>query len=209
MPARYKINRLPKNILTQEEIKQIFRALEQCHSFESMKAKAIIETLYSTGIRFGELKELKISDINFAVEVIYIRQRKTRNDRYVPMTLKLKEALLLYIHESRPYSKSENAEYLFTTPRGKKLHSAYAFKMLKNIMEKTGIKRRVHFHLFRHTFAVHLLKSGCSMRYIKELLGHKAMSSTEVYTEVDDKTLREEVIKHHPFSNEMDWVKYL
>lgn len=167
-----KPNSLP-NILTPEEVKNII------NSITNLKHRAIISTIYSCGLRISEAVNLKIHDIDSKAMTIKIVNAKGKNDRIVMLSEKLLELLREYFKEYKPKI------YLFEGQSGEKYSARSIQQIFINAVKKTKIKKRVTVHTLRHSFASHLLDSGTDIRFIQELLGHKHLSTTQIYTHIN------------------------
>ena len=177
--------------LTYDEILKIIDSAS-----DSLLNKTIIEVLYGCGLRVSELCSLKISDIHYEESLIECFGKGSKQ-RYVPINKKALLAINEYIIEYRNKLKyKESDDLLFLNKRGKKLNREYANVMLNKIASKAGIKKKVHPHLFRHTFSSHLLENGANLRSIQTMLGHENLSTTEIYTHVDKKKLIDDYNKY-------------
>ncbi|WP_407930057.1 site-specific tyrosine recombinase/integron integrase [Ignavibacterium album] len=167
-----KPNSLP-NILTTEEVKNII------YSLTNLKHRAIISTIYSCGLRISEAVNLKIQDIDSKAMTIKIVNAKGKNDRIVMLSEKLLELLREYFKEYKPKT------YLFEGQFGEKYSTRSIQQIFNNAVTKVKIKKRVTVHSLRHSFASHLLDNGTDIRFIQELLGHKHLSTTQIYTHIN------------------------
>jgi integrase/recombinase XerD len=173
-PIREKM--LPE-VLSEEEVSDIIKATK------NLKHKAILMTIYSAGLRIGELVNLKIKDIDSKRMQIRVEQGKGKKDRYTLLSQKTLEILRLYIKDSRPHL------YLFEgQDSSKERPLPYSKRSVQNILrdslDKTKIKKKVTVHTLRHSFATHLLEHGTDLRYIQDLLGHESPKTTQVYTHI-------------------------
>ena len=161
--------------------------------------RAIIETLYSCGLRVSELTDLKISDLFFKEGFIKVTG-KGNKQRFVPIGLNTQKFIKLYIHHTRSLLNiaSEYMDTLFLNQRGKKLSRAMIFTIVKKLAQKVGIKKSISPHTFRHTFATHLLKNGADLRAIQMMLGHESITTTEIYMHIDKSHLKQVMNKFHP-----------
>lgn len=173
-----KEKRIP-TVLTKEEVFKLINA------FSSKKSKLMISFIYACGFRVSELTNLKIKDLNFEEKTGNVRQGKGKKDR----VFNLPEFLLEDLKEQVESQKKINQEYLFTGPNGR-LSSRNLQKMVQKAAIKAGIKKEVHPHTLRHSFATHLLENGTDIRKIQVLLGHSSISTTEVYTHVSREELK-------------------
>ena len=165
----------------------------------SERNRAIIETLYSCGLRVSELTDLKISDLFFKEGFIKVTG-KGNKQRFVPIGLNTQKFIKLYIHHTRSLLNiaSEHMDTLFLNQRGKKLSRAMIFTIVKKLAQKVGIKKSISPHTFRHTFATHLLENGADLRAIQMMLGHESITTTEIYMHIDKSHLKQVMNKFHP-----------
>ena len=176
-PKRAKV--LP-NVLSKEEIKMILEA----HS--NIKHKVMLSLMYSCGLRRSELLNLKPVDIDSKRGIVIIRQGKGKKDRIVPLSGKILEMLRPY------YTAYKPVVWLFEGEKtGEKYSEQSLVSILKQALQKTGIKKPVSLHWLRHSYATHLLESGTDLRYIQELLGHSSSKTTEIYTHVSTKSIQQ------------------
>lgn len=173
-----KVQQLPQ-VLSLEEVKSIFNKVD------NLKHRAIVMTIYSAGLRVGELIQLKISDIDSHGMRIWVREGKGVKDRITVLSPRLLEILRTYFKEYRP------KEYLFEGPNRSMYTAGSVRKVLNKAVSKAGIRKKVVPHTLRHSFATHLLESGTNLRYIQTLLGHTNPKTTEIYTHVSTKNLEE------------------
>lgn len=167
-----KPNSLP-NVLTINEVKKIIS------SIDNLKHKAIISTIYSCGLRISEAVNLEIKDIDSSAMTIKIVNAKGKNDRYVMLSPKLLELLREYFIEYKP------KKYLFVGQFGDYYLPRSIQQIFNKAVKVAGIKKRVTVHSLRHSFASHLLDNGTDIRFIQELLGHKHLSTTQIYTHIN------------------------
>jgi len=166
---------------------------------EGERNKAIIETLYSCGLRVSELVNLKIS--NLYPEESFIRViGKGDKERLVPIGNQALKQIDLYITQIRVHVDIQKGfeDYIFLNRRGKKLTRNMIFIITKDLAERAGIKKNISPHTFRHSFATHLVEGGADLRAVQEMLGHESIITTEIYTHLDRSFLRAEILNHHP-----------
>lgn len=184
-----------------EEIKNIFQENSQREDFLAPRDQAILELLFSSGLRVSELCDLTLQKINIK-ERIMIIVGKGNKERRVPFSLNTQKTLLYYIENTRKEilvnSKSNGSNYVFLNSKGNKLTSRGVEYILESIAKKINTNMSLHPHKFRHTFATHLLNQGLDLRVIQELLGHSSLSSTQVYTHVSNQKMLEEYEKAFP-----------
>ena len=157
-----------------------------------LRNKMIIELLYATGIRVSELKNIKINDINFSDNSIKVMGKGSK-ERIVFFNNHSLKAINDYLN-ARQFS----SEYLVLNNKGKQITVRGIELIIKNIIDKACLKVKVSPHTFRHTFATHMLKNGCPLKSVQELLGHASLSSTEIYTHITDDYIKTEYLKNMP-----------
>lgn len=186
-------------VLSVDEIDAILSVIDLSTS-EGTRNYAIIETLYSCGLRVSELTSLRFSNLYFDEGFIRV-EGKGDKQRLVPIS----EIAINKINDWLYYRNQINVkpgseEVVFISPRGKAISRITVFHFIKQYAEAAGIKKEVSPHVFRHSFATHLLERGANIRVIQEMLGHEKITTTEIYTHVDRNYLRQEIIEHHPRS---------
>ena len=188
------------NILTQSEIKQLFRATEYSHTESRFKLrdKAILTILYSCGLRRTEAVSLDISDIFFDKERVFVRKGKNYRERFVPINRRNAEILEDYIYEARPeFYQAKESEALFINHHGTRMQGMSFANRLKDIVETTEnkniIDKKITLHILRHSIATHLLQKEVPLESIKNFLGHSSLESTQIYTHLL-KTLENEAV---------------
>lgn len=188
--------RLP-DVLTTEEIDRIEAAID-LSKWEGQRNKAIIETLFSCGLRVSELVSMKISNLYLSERFVRITG-KGNKERLVPISQQAIHELKLWaIDRDRMKIKNGEEDYLFLNRRGAHMTRQMVFIMIKKYVAEAGISKVVSPHTFRHSFATALLKGGADLRAIQEMLGHEDISTTEIYTHVDVGTLKQAILEHHP-----------
>ena len=166
---------------------------------EGARNKAIIETLYSCGLRVTELLELKLS--NLFVDDGFVRViGKGDKERLVPIGQSALKYISIYVQEVRVHIaiKPKNEDFVFLNKRGTKLSRIMIFNIVKDLVEKAGIGKVVSPHTFRHSFATHLVEGGADLRAVQEMLGHESITTTEIYTHLDRQYLRATITDFHP-----------
>lgn len=184
-------------VLTTEEIDRMEAAIDLSKP-EGQRNKAIIEVLFSCGLRVSELTALKLSDLFMSDNFVRVKG-KGRKERLVPISAKaVKELKLWFIDRNRMNIKPGEEDFVFLNRRGAHLTRTMILIMIKRCAEAAGIEKTVSPHTLRHSFATALLKGGADLRAIQMMLGHESISTTEIYTHVDMTTLRQEILEHHP-----------
>jgi len=193
-----KIGRKLPDTLSEAEVNNIIRAIDLSKP-QGERNRAIIETLYGCGLRVSELTNLKLSDLFFQEGFIKVTGKGDKQ-RFVPIAKVTQKYINLYINNIRthvPYVP-EYEDTLFLNRRGKQLTRAMIFTIVRQLTELADINKTISPHTFRHSFATHLLNHGADLRAIQMMLGHESITTTEVYTHVDKKHLREVIDKFHP-----------
>ena len=193
------VRKLPETLSIQE-IEIIIDAID-LDSKEGMRNKAILETLYSCGLRVSELVNLKVQNLFLDIGFIKVLG-KGMKERLVPIGTKAAECISLYMNHYRTnINISEGFEgYLFINRRGKNLTRNMIFIIVKNLVKKAGLNKNISPHTFRHSFATHLIEGGADLRAVQEMLGHESITTTEIYTHLNKNYLKEVVNKFHPRS---------
>ena len=190
--------RLPRVILTIAEARRLVEA-PKGNSPLALRDRAILETLYGTGIRASELSNLSPYDIDTEERVLKVVQGKGRKDRNLPLTRAAAVALEAYLQEGRAkLLAGRRSSLLFVGRRSARLRSCSLWSLVRAWAKRARIKKNVSCHTFRHSVATHLLKGRADIRHIQALLGHARLSSTERYTRVEISDLREFVRRAHP-----------
>lgn len=195
-----KIGRKLPDILSVEEIDKLISNLDLSKP-EGQRNKAILETLYSCGLRVSELVDLKISNLNFKLGYIKVTG-KGNKERLVPISPRAMKEIKYYFENRRKLKKIEKTDenILFLTRNGRKLSRIMIFNIIKGVTEKSGLKKNISPHTFRHSFATHLIEGGADLRAVQEMLGHESITTTEIYTHLDREYLRDTIIQFHPRS---------
>jgi len=164
-----------------------------------LRDKAILETLYACGLRESELINMKIQDLMFEEEIIRVFGKGSK-ERMVPIGGSAIRWIKEYLTRSRPLleKKSKSGGYLFLNGRGTKLSRMGVWKIISKYVEEAEIKKEVHPHTFRHTFATHLLEGGADLRAVQEMLGHVDISTTQIYTHIDREYIKQMHRDFHP-----------
>ena len=187
-------------VLAVDEIELIISSIDLSNK-QGERNRAILETLYSCGLRVTELINLKISNINFKEGYIKVIGKGDK-ERLTPIGSNALKYITIYVNEVRIHQKiSKNQEdFVFLNNRGSKLSRVMIFTLIKRIVDKVGIKKKVSPHTFRHSFATHLIEGGADLRAVQEMLGHESITTTEIYTHLDRDYLRSNIMQFHPRS---------
>lgn len=193
-----KLKRSLPVFLSVEEIDQLFAAID--HSTpEGQRNRAMLETMYSCGLRVSELIGLKLSNLYLDVDFVRVIG-KGNKERLVPIGSTAIKQIELYKDHVRSHIniKPGHEDILFLNRRGAQLSRVMVFTILRNLTEKSGIKKNIHPHTLRHSFATHLVEAGADLRAVQEMMGHKSITTTEIYTHLDRTFLRDTLAKYHP-----------
>lgn len=195
-----RLGRKLPDTMSVEEINRIIDAIDLSLP-EGQRNKAMLETLYSCGLRVSELVNLKISNLYFNDSFIKVTGKGDK-ERLVPIGSVAVKQIMLYKNEVRCHytPKKDNEDILFLNRRGAKLSRVMIFTIIKQLLAKTGIKKHISPHTFRHSFASHLIEGGADLRAVQEMLGHESITTTEIYTHLDRDYLRQAIIQFHPRS---------
>lgn len=186
------------DVLTLDEIDRIINAID-CTQLEGQRNRAMIEVLYSCGLRVSELCGLKMSDLYLAEEFVRVTGKGDKQ-RLVPISSQAIAELNYYFNDrDRIEIKPGYEDYVFVSERRRKsLSRITVFHIIKELVEAAGVRKNVSPHTFRHSFATHLLEGGANLRIIQAMLGHESIATTEIYAHIDRTRLREEIFEHHP-----------
>jgi len=184
--------------LSIKEIDKLIAAIDLSKA-EGERNRAILEVLYSCGLRVTELITLKLSNVSFVEGFIKV-VGKGNKERLAPIGNIALKYLNIYVNEVRNHQKIQKGheDIIFLNRRGKQLTRVMIFTIIKQLVEKIGLKKNISPHTFRHSFATHLIQGGADLRAVQEMLGHESITTTEIYTHIDKEYLREAIITFHP-----------
>ena len=187
--------------LSEQEINSLISAIDLSKG-EGERNRAMLETMYSCGLRVSELIHLKISDLFFDEGFIKI-VGKGNKERFVPIHFRAQKYIIMYMNEIRTFLSIKKGfeDTLFLNRRGKSLSRQMIFMILKDLAIKINLNQKISPHTFRHSFATHLLKNGADLRAIQQMLGHESITTTEVYVHLDTSYLKKIVEKYHPIKS--------
>ena len=193
-----RLKRSLPDVLTFEEIEEIISKIDMSRP-EGGRNKAILETMYSCGLRVSEVVNLRISHMHLDVGFIRVIGKGDK-ERLVPVGRSAVKYINIYKDKIRPHITPVhgNEDILFLNTRGTKLSRVMIFLIIKDLVRKTGIKKNISPHTFRHSFATHLVEGGADLRAVQEMLGHESITTTEIYTHLDREYLRKTLEKYHP-----------
>ena len=197
-----KIGRKLPEILSIEEIDQLISAVDMSKT-EGYRNRAIIETLYSCGLRVSELVNLRFSDLFFEEGFIRVIG-KGNKERLVPVSKSVEKEIDLYNTHIRCHQKiqSGNENIVFLNRRGAQLTRVMIFTIIKDLSAVIGLRKSISPHTFRHSFATHMIEGGANLRAVQDMLGHESITTTEIYTHLDQRFLRDAIISFHPRNKE-------
>lgn len=185
------------DVLSVEDIDNLINSIDRS-TREGQRNCAILETLYSCGLRVSELCNLKISDLYLDEGFIKV-EGKGNKQRLVPISPKaIKEIKNYFMSRNEGLIKPGYEDFVFISKFGKNISRIMVFHIIKELANRIGIKKAISPHTFRHSFATHLLEGGANLRAIQCMLGHESIGTTEIYTHIDRTRLRNEIINHHP-----------
>lgn len=193
-----KLGRKLPEVLSIQEIDAMIDAIDLSKP-EGHRNKAILETLYSCGLRVSELVNLQFEQLFFNEGFIRVIG-KGNKQRLVPVSPTVEKEVGIYVNSIRNQLKIKpgNESYVFLNRRGAKLSRVMIFTIIKRLAETIGLEKSISPHTFRHSFATHLLEGGANLRAIQDMLGHESITTTEIYTHLDQSYLREAIISFHP-----------
>ncbi|MEN9440803.1 MAG: hypothetical protein RLZ33_879 [Bacteroidota bacterium] len=189
--------KLPE-VLSIEEIDQLIAAIDLSKT-EGHRNRAIIETLYSCGLRVSELVSLKFGDLYFDEGFIRVIG-KGNKERLVPVSPSVEKEIGIYNDHVRRHQviKPGNEQIVFLNRRGAQLTRVMIFTIIKDLANSIGLTKSISPHTFRHSFATHMIEGGANLRAVQEMLGHESITTTEIYTHLDQRFLRDAIITFHP-----------
>lgn len=186
------------DFLSVKEMESVLGAIDMSHP-QGQRNRAILETLYSCGLRVTELVNLKLS--NYFPDIGFVRViGKGDKERVVPIGSFAIKHIDFYVHTIRKHMtiNPESEDILFLNRRAKKLSRVMIFNIVKQAVRDAGIKKTVSPHTFRHSFATHLVEGGADLKSVQDMLGHESITTTEIYTHLDTKYLRDTILLYHP-----------
>ena len=186
--------------LSLTEIDKLIAAVD-LSTKQGERNRAIIETLYSCGLRVSELTGLQLSNIHFNEGYLKVIGKGDK-ERLAPIGGRAIKYLTLYINEVRNHQtiKKGHEDFVFLNNRGAKLTRVMIFLIIQKLTQRIGLKQKISPHTFRHSFATHLIEGGADLRAVQEMLGHESITTTEIYTHLDNEYLRSNILQFHPRS---------
>jgi integrase/recombinase XerD len=204
--AELELPRLPRSlpvVLTADEVERLLAAPSAAPGAgkdpRRVRDRAMLETLYATGLRVSELVQLKLAEVNLTDPSYVTTVGKGRKQRVVPLGAAARAAVEAYLAEARPrFDRGRNAPSLFLTHHGRAMTRQGFWKLLGGYARAAGIKKRISPHKLRHSFATHLLERGADLRAVQAMLGHADIGTTQVYTHLSNTRLKQVYKQHHP-----------
>jgi integrase/recombinase XerD len=195
-----KLGRKLPDTLSPAEVELLINSIDMSKP-EGNRNKAMLETLYGCGLRVSELINLKISNLYFREGFIKVIGKGDK-ERLAPIGQAAIKWINLYLETVRIHMnvKKESIDIVFLNNRGNKLSRVMVFLIIKDLVEKAGLRKNISPHTFRHSFATHLIEGGADLRAVQEMLGHESITTTEIYTHLDKEFLRAIMLEHHPRS---------
>lgn len=195
------VRKLP-DVLSVEEIDAILGGIDLSHP-QGHRNKAIIETLYSCGLRVSELISLRLGDLFFDDGFVRVTGKGDKQ-RLVPLSPAAKKNISLWLEQRRGMNPDpKNADFVFLNRRGRRLTREMVYLIVERAAGEAGIRKKISPHTFRHSFATHLLRGGASIRQVQDLLGHGSIITTEIYTHLDSEGLRDSIENYHPLGGKI------
>jgi len=194
-----RLGRYLPEVLSVDEVNALLEAIDLSEPF-GQRNRAMLEVLYACGLRVSELTELRISNLYLDIGFIKVLG-KNNKERLVPIGGEAIKQIGLYyesVRRSQMNIKDGHQDYLFLNKNGRKLSRVMVFLIIKELVARVGIKRNISPHTFRHSFATHLVEGGAGLRAVQEMLGHESITTTEIYTHLDNAYLRETILSFHP-----------
>ncbi len=193
-----RLGRKLPDTLSVEDINNLVGAIDLSKP-EGIRNKAMLETLYSSGLRVSELISLKISNIHMEIGFLKVIGKGDK-ERLVPIGSVAIKHIRIYLTEVRNHIPVQKGceDFVFLNQRGRPLSRVMVFMFIKQLAERIGLHKQISPHTFRHSFATHLIEGGADLRAVQEMLGHESITTTEIYTHLDRDFLRASIIKHHP-----------
>lgn len=191
-----RITRHLPDVLSIDEIDSMIAAID-ISSSDGRRNRAIVETMYSCGLRVSEVCNLTLNQLHLE-DAFMLVLGKGSKERLVPMSPTVIDYISRYLREDRPTPRAGNEDIVFLNRFGTLLSRVMIFKIIRRLAELAGIEKGVSPHTLRHSFATHLLEGGANLRTIQMMLGHESIATTEVYLHVDSSHLRDEILLHHP-----------
>lgn len=198
--AKHKVLKTSKKLqvpFSEKEIENVLEILKEDESFMGIRNKLIVELFYSTGMRRGELVNLKLYDISISQKTIKVLGKRNK-ERIIPLLPSTIETINAYLNYRKELNVDKDLNYLFVTEKGNKIYETLVYRVIHNYFSKASEKVKKSPHILRHSFATHLLNEGADIKSVKELLGHSSLASTQIYTNNSISKLKEVYKNSHP-----------
>ena len=195
-----KLSKKLPDVLNLDELERIFSVIDMSRA-DGTRNRAMLEILYSCGLRVSELIHLLLSNLYLDIGFLKI-VGKGNKERFVPIGRDATKFLKVYLEHIRPEYpiKEKHEDYVFLNRRGSRISRIMVFMIVKDLAAQAGIKKKVSPHTFRHSFATHLIEGGADLRAVQDMLGHESITTTEIYTHLDKDYLRQTIVDFHPRS---------
>lgn len=193
-----KLGRRLPDTLSIEDINQLIDSIDLSKQ-EGLRNKAILETLYSCGLRVSELVNLRLSNLHMEIGFLKVTGKGDK-ERLVPVGSVAVKYIRMYVNEVRSHQiiQAGFEDFVFLNKRGKNLTRVMIFTIIRQLAIKINLKKSISPHTFRHSFATHMIEGGADLRAVQEMLGHESITTTEIYTHLDRDYLRQSIIQFHP-----------
>ena len=194
-----RLRRKIPDVLSQEEITALIESVDLSHP-QGHRNRSMLETLYACGLRVSELINLKLSQYFPDLGLVRVIG-KNNKERIVPIGDTAIQYIEYYVHHDRsqiPSIAKGHEDYIYLNRRGKRLSRVMIFMIIKELAAQAGLKKKISPHTFRHSFATHLVEGGADLKAVQDMLGHESITTTEIYTHLDTKYLRETILNYHP-----------
>jgi integrase/recombinase XerC len=198
--AKHKVLKTAKKLqvpFSEKEIENVLEILKEEDSFVGVRNKLIVELFYSTGIRRGELVNLKLNDISDSQKTIKVLGKRNK-ERIIPLLPSVLKTIASYLEYRKSLSSIKDVHYLFLTEKGAKIYETLVYRVINNYFSKASEKVKRSPHILRHSFATHMLNEGADIKSVKELLGHSSLASTQIYANNSISKLKQVYKNAHP-----------
>ena len=182
---------------SEKEIEDVLEILKAENSFLGLRNKLIVELFYSTGMRRGELVNLKLNNISDSQQTIKVLGKRNK-ERIIPLLPSALSTINSYLDFRKDLNSVKDVDYLLLTEKGTKIYETLVYRVINNYFSKASEKVKKSPHILRHSFATHLVEGGADLRAVQEMLGHESITTTEIYTHLDQRYLKEAILSFHP-----------
>ena len=198
--AKHKVLKTAKKLqvpFSEKEIENVLEILKEENSFVGLRNKLIVELFYSTGMRRGELINLKLNDISDSQKTIKVLGKRNK-ERIIPLLPSALNTIASYLNYRKDLSSIKDVHYLLLTEKGAKVYETLVYRVINNYFSKASEKVKKSPHILRHSFATHMLNEGADIKSVKELLGHSSLASTQIYANNSISKLKQVYKNTHP-----------